>query len=496
MFIGKTFSRRVRSTHLLSKYYGENSHWNNGCLIGRIFEDEAKEVYCTIDGQTIAMPSDCFGVIALCIKDFYKNNSHIICLENLWNYMNEEGEMGVFFPVDLGDNSIYFLYCQFARKYLAENGTLVAYSKLLNCYPVLLATIEQEVISALGKPSSVPKSIMTGTVEIIDRVLQRGNFPSIQLIHSLANMKYENQNNEGVICFTNGEGETKLRFHKPQPLVYEEIRALRKYFQMTGENLNLIAEHYHPTWASFSIDPAVNVWMIQGIGECKDTMGKLYFSSGKKWKFIWDKEEIGYDGAHFFARKHFAREQELLKDLKYLCTEEEVKKFTGIVERLMNQKHGTMLVISSIARDEASRLGELRRAMEVEDYDLYNLTDQEMLMVSSIDGCILSDTHGNCTALGAILDGEANIATDIGRGARYNSALTYIKKMKNEHSKAAAIVISEDGSVDIILTETIREKKSYSDEMRYIEDMAYYDIQDARFEQRFIYLEEDDDDDE
>lgn len=495
-FNGKLLNTRARFARVLDAYYGEDHNKHNqfnSCLIGQLYENEAKEVSCAIDEQTMVLPSDSFGHIISCIKSInVEYNMRINTLKKLWEYMNDKEDMGVFFPVCLEDNSIYFLYCQFVRKHLMKNGTLVSYSELLYCCPVLLSIIEQEIIIAINR-SAISMSSMAGVVEIIDRVLQRGNFPSIQLIHSLANMKYENRNNEGVISFVDGECETKLRFQKPQPLVYEEIRALRKFFQMTGEGLSLIANHYNPVWTNFSFDPTVNVWMIVGIGDSKDAIGKLFFSGGKGWRFVWKNEEIGYDGDHFFARKLFEREEVLLSELSFICTEEEVKRFAVIVSRLIKQKHGTMLVILSSAREEASRLGKLRRAIEIENYDLSSLTDQEMLMISSIDGCILTDIHGNCTALGAILDGEANIATDIGRGARYNSALTYIMKMKKQNTNAAAIIISEDGSVDFVLTKTIHETISYFDKMQSTENAAFGEIQDARFGWRFAIDLEDDD---
>ena len=63
--------------------------------------------------------------------------------------------------------------------------------------------------------------------------------------------------------------------------------------------------------------------------------------------------------------------------------------------------------------------------------------------------------------------------------------------MKNEKTKAAAIVVSEDGYIDVVTTATIQEKESYSDLMQEIENYACGEIQDAHFEQRFMYAEDD-----
>ena len=46
---------------------------------------------------------------------------------------------------------------------------------------------------------------------------------------------------------------------------------------------------------------------------------------------------------------------------------------------------------------------------------------KDMKGITSIDGAIMADMKGNVHAIGAILDGEAEEAGDVSRGARYNS---------------------------------------------------------------------------
>lgn len=489
------FRRFTDSAHSLAAYFGEDSNerfFQYKCVIGRIFENENKEVCCSIEDKVKVVPEEYLDELAACVNGLGNWRGQIGYLEKLWKCLNKKCVEGIFLPVCLRNHSVMFLYCEFAREHFYKKGVLIDYSELIDNYPVLNSTIETEVICERNGLSSVHNSTMPQTVITIDRFLNNCGFPNIQLIHSLANVKYENQNNEGVICFVNDEKDIRLKFQNPQPLVYSEIRAIRKYFQMVGNKLNLIAVPYNAKWADPTIDKDVDVWMIQGIGECSNAIATLYYSSGKKWKLVKGEEEVGYDGSCFFARRKFNKEHLKLNELSFMCSQEEIKRFIRIVKRLMKQNHGTMLVISSVAREEASRLGHLRRAMETYDYDLNVLTDREMLMISAIDGCILSDAHGNCTALGAILDGEANIATDIGRGARYNSALTYIKKMNELKHKAAAIVISEDGTIDIVNTETIHQKEIHLDRIKEIESTAYYDIQDASFGNRFANLTDED----
>ena len=66
-----------------------------------------------------------------------------------------------------------------------------------------------------------------------------------------------------------------------------------------------------------------------------------------------------------------------------------------------------------------------------------------------IDGAMMFDLDLTCHSIGLILDGQV-APKNLGkkeRGARYNSALTYIKNNKGD---AFAVVISEDGMVDFL----------------------------------------------
>ena len=490
---------RYHFANTLAAYFGDdkyNIHFAYDCLAGHFYKSNNGECRCSIDELNISIPNDFSQTILALIDARTAYFSKSYALDCLWNLLNKDNKQGLFFPIILGEDSLYFLFCREIKKRVIDNIT-TNYSDYLDSFPVFREIIVAEILYLKNKKHTTENTILTKEAEIIDHVLQGENLPDIQMINSLANLKYENQSNEGILCFVETNYTTSINFTNPQPLAYEEIRALRKYFQMSGENLYLLAERYtpgHPARASIS-----RVWMIRGLGTCNNPIAKLYFSSGKKWRLIINREELGCDGAHFFAKLQSDRKQLMLDDLSYFCSEKSIRRLTKIVERLIKQKHGTMLVISSIAKNESKRLGDLRRAISITKFNLNNLSDQEMIMISSIDGCIIVDKQGNCTAIGAILDGEANIATDIGRGARFNSALTYIKKLKDQNEEAAAIVISEDGSIDIVTTKSIHQQITYYEQMKFIEEMDYLEYRENCFIRQLTgdYLDSDvvDDDD-
>ncbi len=59
---------------------------------------------------------------------------------------------------------------------------------------------------------------------------------------------------------------------------------------------------------------------------------------------------------------------------------------------------------------------------------------------SAIDGGTLVDLEGSCHGIGIFLDGEAGDGENPARGARYNSAIRYLRK----HPDSLIAVVSED----------------------------------------------------
>jgi hypothetical protein len=109
------------------------------------------------------------------------------------------------------------------------------------------------------------------------------------------------------------------------------------------------------------------------------------------------------------------------------------------------QRHGTMIVISSHAEAEAERLA--NQSTPVVEA---KLTGGLLRQLSSIDGAMLLDTEARCHAIGVILDGMATDKGDSSRGARFNSAVRYCENRKEYGQSALAIVVSEDGYVDLV----------------------------------------------
>lgn len=125
-------------------------------------------------------------------------------------------------------------------------------------------------------------------------------------------------------------------------------------------------------------------------------------------------------------------------DVQYLTS------LWNLADKASKQKHGTMIVVSDHAREEAERLENQSTPIEP-----ILLTADLILPLSSIDGALLIEPNTMCHAIGVILDGIATEKGNPARGARYNSAIRYIDYVSQLNHLCLIIVISEDGMIDL-----------------------------------------------
>ncbi len=153
-------------------------------------------------------------------------------------------------------------------------------------------------------------------------------------------------------------------------------------------------------------------------------------------------------------KKHFKELTAVEENDKGLpgITEDNIEKLRLIIQKATEQQHGTMVVITDpeTAKDELDKLEKQSTRItrtEINPAFIKHLT--------SIDGAIYFDTDGNCHAIGVILDGLAQAHSgNASRGARFHSAHRYLEKLKSNHSRCVIAIISEDGMVNIIPSQT------------------------------------------
>jgi hypothetical protein len=123
-------------------------------------------------------------------------------------------------------------------------------------------------------------------------------------------------------------------------------------------------------------------------------------------------------------------------------TPDEIVTLKNLIESAAEQKHGTIVVVTAEPADEARRF--TNQGMIIEPTRLESGWIQA---VTRIDGALLVGIDGTCHALGLILDGVASAKGTPARGARYNSALRYVR---SSQKACVAVVISEDRTIDVL----------------------------------------------
>lgn len=147
---------------------------------------------------------------------------------------------------------------------------------------------------------------------------------------------------------------------------------------------------------------------------------------------------------------------------------DDIEKLIILVKEASNERHGTMLVISEKAQEEALRL----KNQSIPLIPCF-LNKEILPSLTPIDGAIILSPDGICHAIGVILDGKASQNGDSSRGARYNSALRYIESAKEQ---CIAIIVSEDGDIDLM--PDLRPPIKSQDILDVIEKLSKFSIDD------------------
>jgi Probable sensor domain DACNG/Probable sensor domain DACNH/DisA bacterial checkpoint controller nucleotide-binding len=145
------------------------------------------------------------------------------------------------------------------------------------------------------------------------------------------------------------------------------------------------------------------------------------------------------------------------------CGEEDLERFLYMADIAIEQRHGTMLVVTREAASEAVRLESQGTRVKPT-----LLTPELLRLVTSIDGAVLLEPAGLCHAVGVILDGPATPAGTPARGARYNSAIRYT----SAHKACLILVVSEDGPVDIFPTKKPKVENRVTAQLRQLEELS------------------------
>jgi hypothetical protein len=274
-------------------------------------------------------------------------------------------------------------------------------------------------------------------------------------LNKISSLNYEGKAIRGRILFTrknilNKEGshpnlDILMTFAARTPL--SNFRHVRKLLELSKGDICLISDSES----------------IYGLGRkrgdyklSREDLFEIEFTNYYTWVLLHDSqklmrvshEHISLPKAKIEYDQFFFKLKQIYPNLDH----QKIRTLYLLVMEAIRYNTGTLIVFTPNAASEAKRLK--NQCFQVEAIPM---TKDIIRSVINIDGAILMDLEGICHGIGAILDGMASIRGDTARGARYNSAIRYVETIGkvDTYSDCVAVVISDDGFIDIITKYTI-----------------------------------------
>jgi hypothetical protein len=255
-------------------------------------------------------------------------------------------------------------------------------------------------------------------------------------LNEISSLHYEGGETSGEIVFAPHNCPSLCReitFLKPVPLT--SYRLTRKIVEMSGENLACVCH------GERGLSGLVTVTI-----DDNNPIFRAVFTGHYRWELYFNKLLLmtcafgipTLPSPRLTEAEFTSNTKRVLIGLSSL----QCHALWGIISAAMEQRHGTMIVVSEAADMEAKRLQ--AQSLPVSPIPL---TPELVRRTSGIDGAILVDRDCRCHALGVILDGLASSNGDPSRGARFNSAIRYVESIKVQ---TICLVVSEDGHVNMI----------------------------------------------
>ena len=260
----------------------------------------------------------------------------------------------------------------------------------------------------------------------------------LSFANAIAAERYEGTSSQGrlIICHSDHRDiSTKIKLKTPVEIY--NYRGIRKLLEVSSNKMALLCD-------------VESVW---GLGLPLDTyqpsrenLFEIRFAEHQTWELV-HAENIMLRVKYRQARLPRARFDKKLfcdrVDQFFQVSQSTVNLLVKAVEAAVEQRHGTMLVITPEAERETQRLAAHTVIEPV-------IVSKDIIShLSNVDGAILISPEGIIYSFGVILDGKASENGSPARGSRYNSAIRYIDGERSRNINCLALIVSEDGYVDL-----------------------------------------------
>lgn len=295
--------------------------------------------------------------------------------------------------------------------------------------------------------------------ECVKKILKKNQLPPWQLLVQISSRLYEKRPLNTRLYFIPDdtfpdvpcvrlEGDSSdEKWEEKYKLSEKNLRTVRKMMEAAHDGQGILV----------SMKEYV-IRKIVGQEDCeKIARVCIHFQGHLNWKVIIEgKDVLWYRGGEYQFPALGEAEPEHIQKLNKMDLDggkrENIKK---IIEKLSRQPHGTSVVFidERSLKDEIERLAGLNRLHKVKAFQLMEQEDGMIMGITAIDGALMANLDGMCCAIGAILDGDAVVRGDPGRGSRYNSLANYIARFKQKKKAGKgtcfAVIFSEDERIDI-----------------------------------------------
>lgn len=274
-----------------------------------------------------------------------------------------------------------------------------------------------------------------------------------KLITEISSERYESEECKGTIIF-HEERRNSLILFEPKEISHNNVRIIRKFLEMSQNEYSLLAEKKETAYYIYGMEKLMNY-------DNKDII--LKFEGYKKWKMC-NKDGVFLErnGEKYKIIDIKNIDKQIDEALNTFPIENKEKKnLKEIIDKAKGQSHGTMIILVK-AGQECDKLVnyfcDKKRGIKLtKKIDLIKQKDL-LISLTAIDGAVIINSDGACCAIGVIIDGIAkdSIECDMARGARYNSALTFITNMnfKNtygiESENCKIFIFSEDKTLNVL----------------------------------------------
>jgi hypothetical protein len=296
-----------------------------------------------------------------------------------------------------------------------------------------------EGLNELGDRFDIVRSSAQRFAQWIAFALTREANNLFSLANGFSSQTYERSGARGHVVVTSSDNlANKLKVTFRDPVRLNQTRSVRKILELTDETNALLTDGRS----------------VYGLGQCNSApdVAKIAIEGHAMWSLSIDGTalmKVTYE--HATLPKQIL-DKDFFRDIaERTVGAVEIERIWQILQRALDDDHGTTIVVSENPTSEIERLAHEGLPIKPEYLD-----PKDVARLGRVDGAIILGPDGRCYAFGVILDGRATSSGDRARGSRFNSSVRY---QKATEIGTMIMVISDDGTVDLIPSLMLRVRR-------------------------------------